>query len=315
MYWLNGEAHGLNVEDFNPTQIFVENNSVYVLSTGDSFAGYWKDGVLVPVDHPSSYSTLGKTYAMFVRGKDVYITGKLRDDRDAEYSTVYWKNGELTVLANTKDTKKPGGVPIKTTEPSGIYVKGNDVYISGFERNNGIYTPKHWKNDEEVLLDTGKHESGKTTGIFIDGKDVYICGYGWTGIEGIDNTTAMYWKNGALVEITDGTYNATLEGICVSEGIVYVVGNEECGEKFVSPYGSVYYANVPKYWKNGEEVVLQDGVSANSIFVVGTDVYVAGSDRNEHTNGIAKYWKNGVAVELTDGKVNYGGYGIYVVRK
>ncbi len=56
-----------------------------------------------------------------------------------------------------------------------------------------------------------------------------------------------------------------------------------------------------KYWVNGVAKTLTDGNAgavANSIFVTGNDIYVAGNDGDT-----LKFWKNGVATKLTDGKM------------
>ncbi len=42
---------------------------------------------------------------------------------------------------------------------------------------------------------------------------------------------------------------------------------------------------------------------ANSVYVSGTDVYVAGYESNG-TKSVAKVWKNGVATSLTNGSNN-----------
>jgi len=49
-----------------------------------------------------------------------------------------------------------------------------------------------------------------------------------------------------------------------------------------------------------------------SIFVSGSDVYVAGYELNG-TKRVAKYWKNGIAVTLTDGTQNAYAHSVFIV--
>ncbi len=59
--------------------------------------------------------------------------------------------------------------------------------------------------------------------------------------------------------------------------------------------------NVAKLWKNGIATSLSDGTQnsyAFSVFMSGSDVYVAGKEFNG-TNYVAKLWKNGTASSLT----------------
>jgi hypothetical protein len=61
--------------------------------------------------------------------------------------------------------------------------------------------------------------------------------------------------------------------------------------------------DVAKYWKNGIAVDLTDGTQrgySNSVFVAGTDVYVAGGEQAQLSNTVAKYWKNGIPFVLPD---------------
>ena len=50
---------------------------------------------------------------------------------------------------------------------------------------------------------------------------------------------------------------------------------------------------------------------ARSVYVSGTDVYVAGEQR-EGTKTVAKVWKNGVETSLTNGSNDGGAYSIFV---
>jgi hypothetical protein len=89
---------------------------------------------------------------------------------------------------------------------------------------------------------------------------------------------------------------------------VYVAGFEDVSSNC---FPCLYVA---KYWKNGTPVTLGAGVygsDADSIFVSGNDVYVAG--REGSPNGdVAKYWKNGVGVALTAGAQNSVAIGLSV---
>ena len=71
-----------------------------------------------------------------------------------------------------------------------------------------------------------------------------------------------------------------------------------------------------KYWKNGAPFVLSNGPNsgaAYSIFVEGSDVYVAGVDSNAAGKNVAMLWKNGVATPLSDGTLDTWAMSVYVV--
>lgn len=69
-------------------------------------------------------------------------------------------------------------------------------------------------------------------------------------------------------------------------------------------YIAGYHGSSAAYWKNGSLILLPNGIKANSICVVGNDVYAAGEDLGGGS-GRAVYWKNGNVVYLTNG-VRYG---------
>ena len=66
-----------------------------------------------------------------------------------------------------------------------------------------------------------------------------------------------------------------------------------------------------QYWENGNSTSLYEDEDAlgvgNSIFVSGSDVYIAGWEGD-----FAKYWKNGVPISLTDGESGARAESIFV---
>ena len=88
---------------------------------------------------------------------------------------------------------------------------------------------------------------------------------------------------------------------------VYVAGSQWNGTSYVATY-----------WKNGTPVHLTDGSKstlANSIFVSGSDVYVAGEEYyvTSLAGTVAKFWKNGVLTNLpADNQYNHAN-SIFVV--
>jgi hypothetical protein len=129
-------------------------------------------------------------------------------------------------------------------------------------------------------------------------KDVYVAGY---EINGSGKNVAMYWKNGTVVKLTDGSRDAVANSIFVDGNDVYAAGYQDKA-------GTIL--NIATYWKNGVAYSLSiTGTGGNfdaakSIFISGTDVYAAGIEKNTSGNAVAKYWKNGTPVNLTDGTRN-----------
>jgi hypothetical protein len=88
---------------------------------------------------------------------------------------------------------------------------------------------------------------------------------------------------------------------------IYVAGSQWNGTNYVATY-----------WRNGIPTHLSDGtksILANSIFVSGSDIYVAGEEDylSSLTGSVAKYWKNGVVTNLpADNQYNHAN-AIFVV--
>jgi hypothetical protein len=140
--------------------------------------------------------------------------------------------------------------------------------------------------------------------------DVFVVG---STFEGSSVNIAKVWTKGKAFSLTDGTRTATANSIFISGSDIYVAGFENkpmSGE----PANGVY-VTVAKYWKNGLSIELTNETTgsavAHSIFVVGSDVYVAG-EIIQGQNSIATYWKNGNAVHLSDGSVPATATSIFV---
>jgi len=148
--------------------------------------------------------------------------------------------------------------------------------------------------------------------------DVYVVGYE-KNAQGIN--VATLWKNGIAQRLTDGTRNAIAESVFVLDNDVYVVGYEKSGQEYefeqlLDDYSDEYdlikdYYSIATLWKNGVVQNLTDGIRsnayANSVFVSGSDVYVAGS-----IGSIAVLWKNGIAQNLTDGTRSASANSVFV---
>ncbi|HUZ57631.1 MAG TPA: hypothetical protein VMU83_02505 [Hanamia sp.] len=151
-----------------------------------------------------------------------------------------------------------------------------DVYVAG-----NVGGAVYWKNGVMVRL----ADSASANSIFVSGNDVYVAGS--------INDSVVYWKNGIATYL--GASGAATS-IFVSGSDVYLAASvDNSGKPFINQYNRLTYH--PTYWKNSTQVTLSNDGTARSIFVSGTDVYVAGSD---DTNAVyvPTYWKNQVPTHL-----------------
>jgi hypothetical protein len=165
--------------------------------------------------------------------------------------------------------------------------KDTDVYLTGYiSYSPHISTATYWKNGIPSSLTGGI--GGYANSIAVSGNDIYVSGNEYFSPFGPGK--AVYWKNGVMVALANGSDTAThTNEIAISGNDVYVVGSSGHEE------GA---AESPYYWKNGVAVKLgSQGLSspfgAICITFSGTDLYIAGGD----SIGIC-YWKNGVRFPL-----------------
>lgn len=175
-----------------------------------------------------------------------------------------------------------------TSQTSGLYFIGaSSDGFSGFV----------WKDGNVTQLSDG----GIPQSIFVTDNTVYIAGYYWSG----NDTVACYWENGVKHDLS----GSSALSIYVVGSDIYVSG---CYEVAPMPNDDNQYRWAPCYWKNGVRYELttppnkygQYG-SASSIYIDGTDVYVAGWYLNTSPTqplyyiSTGCYWKNGTAYDTS----------------
>jgi len=233
---------------------------------------------------------------------DVYVAGF--EIADSGYHIAkYWKNGAPLVL----------GAGTYGSWANSIVVSGSDVYAAGTEGSADGDVAKYWLNGVAVPLSAHGvgNEACTAISIFVDGNDVYAAG--------VCQGVGQYWKNGVSVALTDAANYGEAWSIVESDGDVYVAGWQYVTTR-INPT-LTYTGPVAMLWKNGVPTELSDplGVGiAQSIFLSGTDIYVAGNSCQAVQPpppppgcNLATYWKNGTPVVLTD-QTNTGATSIFV---
>jgi hypothetical protein len=261
--WRNGVAISL------PGTGFSYANSVYVTSSGVYVAGGDSGGVKLWVNGvPTSLTTFATANSVFVSGSDVYVAGG-GIDRPISLAGV-WLNGEPTTFT-------------RQGSANSVYVTGSGVYIAGDVDGENLATL--WKNGVATFLrDSINYTTANS--VFVLGSDVYVAG--------TMGNVATVWKNGVATSLTDAASPpSSAHSIFVSGSDVYVAGEETS----TGPDPVWNITSIAKVWKNGVATSLTDGTYnawASSVFVSGSDVYVAGTDGR-----VAILWKNGVATALS----------------
>jgi len=203
----------------------------------------------------------------------VYVAGDAVNNA-SNYSATLWQNGVPAYLTSgvTKAAAK------------GVYVSGTDVYVAGYEHIGSYDVARIWKNGVATSLSAGT-SNAQANAVFISGTDVYVAGYEF--ISG--SSVARVWKNGVATSLPSGTAGVA-NGIFVSGSNVYVAGSAK-------GVGTAGANAVVTLWANGGPIYYSDGAfnkEARSVFILGTDVYLAGGDLSSG-NGFTL--KNGVSLQ------------------
>ena len=246
-------------------------------SAGGS-AMVWKNGTPVA----SWFNPSAQFEAIAVSGSDVYVAGTANPARTLRDQVMYWKNGVPVALTD--------GTQVALAKA--IFVQGKDVYVAGGYGGVGPnLAAAYWKNGVPVPLTDGT-QLALAFAIQVVGPDVYVAGYENKQIMVSPGSytlysAAKYWKNGVVVDLTDGTNPAEALSLFVSGPDVYTAGfacNSTAGDCLQAVY-----------WKNGVPTSLASaGTIATSIAVTDSDVFAAGDLR---TGGML-LWKDGAVSSL-----------------
>lgn len=250
-----------------------------------SVAKYWKNGTVVSLSdgtYPSAANSI------FVQGNDIYTAGyELSGNLQL---AKYWKNTTSVTLGT--------GASVANS----IVVNGSNVYVGGKEIVSGFDVPRYWSNGSGTTINVNDpivaHTvlgDGSCTGLYLKDNSVYAVG-------SYRNSQGRFspWEttNGITPAntIPNNDKHCFANGIFVNGSNKYVVGSQNNATTGLA---------MATIWKNGVATTLTDGTVsvgvATAVFVVGSDVYVAGYEQEDYFHGgatFAKYWKNGVAVKL-----------------
>jgi len=115
VYWKNGVITILNTSISGEKNgggyaksVALSGTDVYVVGAYDSLngiltAGYWKNGVLIPLQTNSSNSSFANGIAF--AGNDIYIVGAILSSDRSSTSPAYWKNGTLVNFSGKGEIK------------------------------------------------------------------------------------------------------------------------------------------------------------------------------------------------------------------
>ncbi|HTE31634.1 MAG TPA: hypothetical protein VK666_14730, partial [Chryseolinea sp.] len=280
-------------------------------SSGGAVASYWKDGAYGGLTHDSIYSQVNSLY---VDGSTVLIGG-WKIVASSPPPALIWQDGIETVIdrafgspvliasrnnnlfgvwhegltgwvINKNSTEQPIIDTAYNIGPTGLTLLGDDMYISGCSvwhdgkpDSKTYQNAQCWKNDQLIFRES---ENSNAMSIFIHQNDIYMAGY----LHDLTSSTitACYWKNGQRVDLN---VSATATSVFVTDAHVYVSG-------LIIDQG----VDKAVYWKDGVATELtKEGTfsMANSVFVQGTDVHVAG-----YEHGYPAYWKNDVKQNISN---------------
>ncbi|HWA34353.1 MAG TPA: IPT/TIG domain-containing protein [Cyclobacteriaceae bacterium] len=256
--------------------VFNDLNSIKVWSNGE-------------VETWSNTSRSSYGYSAALKGDDLHVAGSFYD---GVVKPCYWKNKvEIDLPTN--------GSAIT----SDIAIVGDDIYISGYDLTTSVKRALYWKNGNSIPLTGLSYGDETTSSIKVMGEDVYV---GGSVINAAGKQVAVYWKNGVLHQVSDGTFSSSVKDILVNDADIHLVLEEYSPSGLYAPDGGISII----YMKNSTAFRLTEGSTkrlfsgAGRMTMANSRVYIPGWDNKDVKNrNVARLWIDGVQSPLIPGEL------------
>ena len=220
----------------------------------------------------------------------LYAVGQELVPGQGHYYATLWKDGKRQLLTDGS----------ADSFCNGVYVDGNKVYVVGCEAigdlfDDGYYEPYPlnvgvmWQfevgNETQVtrsVLSDGKRATSPVA-VAAAGENIYAAGF-----ETLENSDrkAVYWRNGQMEYLSDGSTDALAYCVAAEGNDVYVGG-------YVQPADNKS-GGIACIWKNGVAQNLTDGstlAKVNAICIDGGVLYAAGAEKVSGGRWKGVLWK------------------------
>ena len=233
---------------------------------------------VVTGNHTANGSGTG-TFASDLTGLLPNTTYYVRAYASNYYNTAYGNEVSFTTLATV------AGLPVVTTDSASLITQtsaasgGNVTADGGFPVTaRGIC----WGTSTKPDISGNHTTDGSGLGTFS------------SALTSLSSSTIYYIR----------AYATNSNGTAYGNEVSFAALTPASLEAYVAGWESSGSHTTAQLWKNGVEATLPGGsfdVQAASVFVSGTDVYVAGFEDNGNATGFAKLWQNGTATALSTG--------------
>jgi hypothetical protein len=253
--------------------VYVTNKAVYVLGIEDRKPVVWINEVPMYLDaYPNTDFELTD---LKVVNNTIYVLGSENNLLNSVHNVKIWINGKSQIIGN----------PSKNSRAFSLFVKGNDIYVAGYENDdqlNNSYAVL-WKNNRPIYLNQPNSILSQANSVFVDdNNNVFVVG---SKREPRTLTGTLFlWKNGLFTNITNGATHAYPDGVYSDATNTYIIGIED----------NLYGHNIPAIWKGSIKTSLDSTVGyVTSLFKKDNDIYISGGNP-----GTAVYWKNEILTSL-----------------